>query len=176
MAFNFEDYEKKCRGMTTEELQTEWKSYNREVLARARSIATSVLLSPLTAAHTALARKGGILGKTYEYYRKNSTSQEGPQKHGYEPTPLSVCANTTSVQDVTQQVETLSIEQDLGNHYDTPHVGLRPSTTWPANYQAYLMSQGVGLTSDAQVPSRPVPERATQGWVLNLNFLEVTPQ
>jgi hypothetical protein len=162
MSFNFEEYERKCQSMSTEELHTEWENYNREVLARARSIATSVLLSPLTAAHTALARKGGILGKAYEYYRKNSTDQEGSQKHGYEPTPLAVWTNTTSIQDITEQVETLDTEQDLSNHYATPHVGLRPTNTWPPNYQAHLLNNGAGLASDSQAQNKAAPKGAKQ--------------
>jgi hypothetical protein len=79
MPFDFEDYEKKCKSMTKEELHKEWENYTREILGRATSIATSVLLSPLTAAHTALSATGDVLGKTYEYCsRKNSQGQGNP--------------------------------------------------------------------------------------------------
>jgi len=171
MAFNFEEYEQKCQRMTTEELHTEWENYNREVLAKARSIATSVLLSPLTAAHTALTAKGGILGKAYQYYRKNSTEQklsqtqymQGAQpKHGYEPTPLAVWTNTSSIENVTEQVETLDIEQDLGYQYAAPHVGLHPTKTWPANYQAHLLNNGTGLGNDPKTQNKPDLTRAKQ--------------
>lgn len=49
MPFDFGDYEKKCDGMSKEQLHLEWENYTREISGGAASTVTSVLLSPLTA-------------------------------------------------------------------------------------------------------------------------------
>jgi len=48
MPFDFVDYEKKCNGMTTEQLDKEWNNYTRQIAGGSTSTATSVLLSVFT--------------------------------------------------------------------------------------------------------------------------------
>lgn len=49
MPFDYEDYQKKCDGLTAEELHKEWENYTRQIAGGATSTATSVLFSPFTA-------------------------------------------------------------------------------------------------------------------------------
>jgi hypothetical protein len=49
MPFDFEEYEKKCQTLTTEQLHKEWENYTRQIAGGATSTATSVLFSPFTA-------------------------------------------------------------------------------------------------------------------------------
>lgn len=46
--FDYEEYQKKCNGFTTEQLHKEWENYTRQISGGATSTATSVLFSPLT--------------------------------------------------------------------------------------------------------------------------------
>jgi hypothetical protein len=45
MPFDFKDYEKKCRTMSSEELQMEWENYTRQIAGASTSTAASILLS-----------------------------------------------------------------------------------------------------------------------------------
>jgi hypothetical protein len=49
MPFDYDKYQEKCDGMTTEQLQKEWENYTRQISAGATSTATSILFIPLTA-------------------------------------------------------------------------------------------------------------------------------
>ncbi|PVH77691.1 hypothetical protein DL98DRAFT_353142, partial [Cadophora sp. DSE1049] len=48
MPFDYEKYQEKCNGMTTEQLQQQWGNCTRQVSAGATGTATSVLLVPVT--------------------------------------------------------------------------------------------------------------------------------
>lgn len=48
MPFDFDEYQKKCNGMTTEQLNEEWDSYTRQIAAGSTSTAASILLSVFT--------------------------------------------------------------------------------------------------------------------------------
>lgn len=48
MPFDYEEYQKKCNTLTTEQLHKEWENYTRQISGGATSTATSVLFSPLT--------------------------------------------------------------------------------------------------------------------------------
>jgi len=48
MPFDYDDYQKKVNGLTTEQLHKEWENYTRQMAGGATSTATSVLFSPLT--------------------------------------------------------------------------------------------------------------------------------
>ena len=48
MPFDFDAYQKKCNGMTTEELNKEWDNYTRQIAGGSTSTATSILLSGIT--------------------------------------------------------------------------------------------------------------------------------
>jgi hypothetical protein len=48
MPFDFEEYQKKCDGLTTEQLHREWENYTRQIAGGATSTATSVMFSPFT--------------------------------------------------------------------------------------------------------------------------------
>lgn len=49
MPFDFEAYDKKCAGLTAEELQKEWNHYTRLISGGATSTAISGLAIPFTA-------------------------------------------------------------------------------------------------------------------------------
>jgi len=49
MPFDYDSYQEKCDGMTTEQLQKEWENYTRQMSAGATSTATSIIFMPLTA-------------------------------------------------------------------------------------------------------------------------------
>lgn len=49
MPFDYEEYQKKCNTLTTEQLHKEWENYTRQIAGGATSTATSVLFTPLTA-------------------------------------------------------------------------------------------------------------------------------
>jgi hypothetical protein len=48
MPFDYDKYQARCNGMSTEELQKEWENYTRQMSSGATSTATSILFMPLT--------------------------------------------------------------------------------------------------------------------------------
>jgi hypothetical protein len=54
MPFDYDKYQEKCNGMTTEQLQKEWENYTRQMSSGATSTATSILFMPVTGGFSAV--------------------------------------------------------------------------------------------------------------------------
>ena len=54
MPFDYDKYQERCNGMTTEQLQKEWENYTRQMSSGATSTATSILFMPFTGGFSAV--------------------------------------------------------------------------------------------------------------------------
>lgn len=81
MPFDFSAYQKKCDGMTKEQLHAEWDNYTRQISGGATSTATSVLLSPLTAG-VSLVGLGISAPRIHNARKKREIIEAGLQARG----------------------------------------------------------------------------------------------
>jgi len=81
MPFDFEDYQKKCNGMTTEQLNKEWDNYTRQITSGSTSTATSVLFSPLTGG-VSLVGLGIAAPRIHNARKKREIIEAGLQARG----------------------------------------------------------------------------------------------
>ncbi len=81
MPFDYEKYQNKCDGMTTEQLQKEWENYTRQISSGATGTATSVLFSPLTAG-ISLVGLGINAPRIHNARKKREIIEAGLQSRG----------------------------------------------------------------------------------------------
>jgi hypothetical protein len=81
MPFDYNEYQKKCDGLTTEQLQLEWENYTRQIAGGATSTAASVVLSPLTAG-ISLVGLGLSAPRIHNARKKREIIEAGLQQRG----------------------------------------------------------------------------------------------
>lgn len=81
MPFDYEEYQKKCNTLTTEQLHKEWENYTRQIAGGATSTATSVLFSPLTAG-ISLVGLGLSAPRIHNARKKREIIEAGLQARG----------------------------------------------------------------------------------------------
>lgn len=81
MPFDFANYQKKCDGLSIEELQKEWENYTRQISGAATSTAASVLFSPLTAG-VSLVGLGLSAPRIHNARKKREIIEAGLQARG----------------------------------------------------------------------------------------------
>jgi len=81
MPFDYEEYQKKCNTLTTEQLHKEWANYSRQISGGATSTATSVLFSPLTAG-ISLVGLGLSAPRIHNARKKREIIEAGLQARG----------------------------------------------------------------------------------------------
>lgn len=81
MPFDFDGYQSKCDGLTTEQLHREWENYTRQISGAATSTATAVLFSPLTAG-ISLVGLGLSAPRIHNARKKRQIIEAKLQSHG----------------------------------------------------------------------------------------------
>jgi hypothetical protein len=81
MPFDYKEYQKKCDGLTTEQLQAEYENYTRQLAGGATSTATSVLFSPFTAG-ISLVGLGLSAPRVHNARKKREIIEAGLQARG----------------------------------------------------------------------------------------------
>jgi hypothetical protein len=81
MPFDFQEYQKKCNGMTTEQLNQEWDNYTRQITSGATSTPSSVLLSVFTGG-VSLAGQGFSAPRIHNARKKREIIEAGLQARG----------------------------------------------------------------------------------------------
>jgi hypothetical protein len=81
MPFDYDEYQKKCDGLTTQQLHAEYANYTRQLAGGATSTATSVLFSPFTAG-ISLVGIGLSAPRVHNARKKREIIQAGLEARG----------------------------------------------------------------------------------------------
>lgn len=81
MPFDYDEYQKKCDGLTIEQLHAEYENYTRQLAGGATSTATSVLFSPFTAG-ISLVGLGLSAPRVHNARKKREIVEAGLQARG----------------------------------------------------------------------------------------------
>ncbi|KAE9369530.1 hypothetical protein N431DRAFT_49787 [Stipitochalara longipes BDJ] len=81
MPFDYEEYQRKCDSLTTDQLQAEYENYTRQLAGGATSTATSVLFSPFTAG-ISLVGIGLSAPRVHNARKKREIIEAGLQARG----------------------------------------------------------------------------------------------
>jgi hypothetical protein len=81
MPFDYDEYQKKCDGLTIEQLHAEYENYTRQLAGGATSTATSVLFSPFTAG-ISLVGLGLSAPRVHNARKKREIIEAGLQARG----------------------------------------------------------------------------------------------